>query len=282
MRDRLGAAATADQLTRLREDTFWGREKADLIYPIALANLVLHGIDHPHIWHGNTLTGQETYGGLFLGAPSLFDVILMNPPFGGKEGKEAQTLFAYKTGATQVLFLQHVIGALKPGGRCGMVIDEGVLFRTTETAFVQTKRKLLDDCDLWCIVSLPPGVFSSAGAGVKTNLLFFTKGGPTERVWYYDLSDIKVTKKQPLTIDRFEEFFRLLPERADSDHSWTLSREEIEARKFDLKAVNPNAKSTEDTRTPEELLDIIEARGREVDAALTTLRDLLAHDVRLP
>jgi type I restriction enzyme M protein len=282
MRDRLGAAATADQLTRLREDTFWGREKADLIYPIALANLVLHGIDHPHIWHGNTLTGQETYGGLFLGAPSLFDVILMNPPFGGKEGKEARTLFAYKTGATQVLFLQHVIGALKPGGRCGMVIDEGVLFRTTETAFVQTKRKLLDDCDLWCIVSLPPGVFSSAGAGVKTNLLFFTKGGPTESVWYYDLADVKVTKKQPLTIDRFEEFFRLLPERADSDHSWTLTREEIEVRKFDLKAVNPNAKADVDTRTPEELLDIIEAKGREVDAALTTLRDLLAHDVRLP
>ena len=92
--------------------------------------------------------------------------------------------------------LQHVIGALKPGGRCGMVIDEGVLFRTTETAFVQTKRKLLDDCDLWSIVSLPPGVFSSAGAGVKTNLLFFTRGDPTERVWYYDLSDIKVGKKR--------------------------------------------------------------------------------------
>jgi type I restriction enzyme M protein len=97
-----------------------------------------------------------------------------------------------------------------------------VLFRTTETAFVQTKRKLLDDCDLSCIVSLPPGVFSSAGAGVKTNLLFFTKGGPTERVWYYDLSDVKVTKKQPLTLDRFQEFFELLPTRSDSDHSWTV------------------------------------------------------------
>ena len=179
MRAGLGAGATAEQLRILREDTFLGREKADLVYPIALANLVLHGIDHPHIWHGNTLTGQTTYGGLFVGAPALFDVILMNPPFGGKEGKEAQTNFAYKTGATQVLFLQHVIDSLKPGGRCGMVIDEGVLFRNNETAFVQTKRKLLNDCDLWCIVSLPPGVFSSAGAGVKTNLLFFTKGGPT-------------------------------------------------------------------------------------------------------
>ena len=155
-----------------------------------MANLVLHGIDQPHIWHGNTLTGQEVYGGLFAGAPALYDVILMNPPFGGKEGKEAQTNFAYKTGATQVLFLQHVIGSLKPGGRCGMVIDEGVLFRTTETSYFQTKRKLLDDCDLWCILSLPPGVFSSAGAGVKTNLLFFTKGGPTEGIWYLSLIHI--------------------------------------------------------------------------------------------
>ncbi len=275
MRERLGAGATADQLQALREDSFWGREKADLVYPIALANLVLHGIDHPHIWHGNTLTNQEVYGGLFAGAPPLYDVILMNPPFGGKEGKEAQTQFAYKTGATQLLFLQHVIGALAPGGRCGMVIDEGVLFRTTETAFVQTKRKLLDDCDLWSIVSLPPGVFSSAGAGVKTNLLFFTRGGPTERVWYYDLSDIKVGKKTPLTLDRFDEFFRLLPERDDSEHSWTVTRDEIERRGYDLKAVNPNEKSIADTRTPEELLEIIEARGREVSDAIAVLRGLL-------
>jgi type I restriction enzyme M protein len=115
------------------------------------------------------------------------------------------------------------------------------------------------------------------GAGVKTNLLFFTKSGPTEKVWYYDLSDIKVTKKQPLTVDRFDEFFSLLPTRADSDHSWMVSRDEIEARRFDLKAVNPNAKSTEDTRTPEELLDIIDAKGREVAAAIAELRRLLAH-----
>jgi type I restriction enzyme M protein len=80
---------------------------------------------------------------------------------------------------------------------CGIVLDEGVLFRTNETAFVQTKRKLLDDCDPWCIVSLPSGTFVNAGAGVKTNLLFFTKGGPTQRIWYYDLSNIKVGKKTP-------------------------------------------------------------------------------------
>jgi type I restriction enzyme M protein len=244
--------ACADQYTALSERTFHGREKENLVYPIALANLVLHGIDSSHIWHGNTLTGQEVYGGLFQGAPSLFDVILTNPPFGGKEGPEAQTNFAYKTGATQVLFLQHVINHLKPGGRCGIVLDEGVLFRTNERSFVQTKQKLLDDCDLWCIVSLPPGVFTAAGAGVKTNLLFFTRGGPTEQVWYFDLSDLKVGKKTPLTLKQFEEtgFFDLLPTRADNPRSWTFTRPEIEAKNYDLKAVNPSARPTEDPRTP--------------------------------
>ena len=123
-------AKTGSDIEMLKTGTFYGREKEDLVYPIALANLILHEIDEPHIWHGNTLTGQEKYGGLFEDAPALFDVILTNPPFGGKEGKEAQTNFAYKTGATQVLFLQHVIDRLKEGGRCGIVIDEGVLFRT--------------------------------------------------------------------------------------------------------------------------------------------------------
>jgi type I restriction enzyme M protein len=328
-----------DQFETLKQQTFYGREKDNAIYPISLANLVLHGIDEPHIWHGNTLSGGEIYGGLFEGAPQLYDVILMNPPFGGKEGKDAQTRFPYKTGATQVLFLQHVIDSLKSDGRCGIVLDEGVLFRTNEMGFVQTKRKLLDDCDLWCIVSLPGGVFTAAGAGVKTNLLFFTKGRPTEKIWYYDLSDIKVGKKTPFTLDRFDEFFRLLPLRGDSQRSWTVDivarrstakreaepfraqaaqlaregaklRERIkelkkkndpdlteisalsekalasdrEARElggkaqaiedavYDLKAVNPNAKNEQDTRTPEELLDLIEAKGKEVAEALMTLR----------
>jgi type I restriction enzyme M protein len=261
-----------DQLDTLRRRTFYGREKDNAIYPIALANLVLHNIDEPHIWHGNTLTGAENYGGLFTDAPALYDVVLMNPPFGGKEGKDAQTRFAYKTSATQVLFLQHVINSLKPGGRCGIVLDEGVLFRTNETAFVQTKRKLLDDCDLWCIVSLPPGTFVNAGAGVKTNLLFFTKGEPTARIWYYDLSTIKVGKRNPLTLAHFEEFFRMLPERADSEHSWTVLRPEIEAKNYDLKAVNPHAKNDEDIRTPEELLHVIDAKGWEVAQALEALR----------
>jgi type I restriction enzyme M protein len=196
----------------------------------------------------------------------------MNPPFGGKEGKEAQARFAYKTGATQGLFLLHVIDSSKQGGRCGIVLDEGVLFGTNETAFVQTKRKLLDDCDLWCVLSLPPGTFVNAGAGVKTNLLFFTKAGPTERIWYYDLSEVKVGKKTPLTLGHFEEFFGLLPQRADSERSWTVPRADIEAKNYGLKAMNPHAKSNEDARKPQGLLDLIEAEGCEVAEALSSLR----------
>jgi len=266
--------ATPERIDFLKQRSFFGREKEDMIYPIALANLILHGIDQPNLWHGNTLTGTATYDELWQGAPDLFDIILTNPPFGGKENKEAQTNFAYRTGATQFLFLQHIIRSLKDGGRCGMVLDEGSMFRN-EQAFVQTKRELLDECDLWCVVSLPAHTFVAAGAGSMTNLLFFTKGRPTEKTWYYDLSDIKVGKKSPLTLASFEEYFHLLPDRADSDHSWTVTRAEIEAKGYDIKAVNPHARVDIDTRTPTELLDIIEQKGKEVDEAVRKLRESL-------
>ncbi|MEI6205173.1 MAG: N-6 DNA methylase [Desulfuromonadales bacterium] len=339
MSKALEAGGKAEQYDTLKHCTFFGREKDDVAYPIALANLVLHGIDQPNLWHGNTLTNETVYDGLFATAPAQFDVILTNPPFGGKEGKMAQNQFPYRTGATQVLFLQHIIDHLKDGGRCGIVLDEGVLFRTNETAFVQTKRKLLEENNLWCILSLPGGVFTAAGAGVKTNLLFFKKGEHTEKIWYYDLSDIKVGKKTPMTLDKFEEFLRLLPTCGDSEQSWTIDMvarkqkaseeaepfkqqaskkereaaqwsdkakalkkskptddkavaealqkavelakeareqaakaEEIENAVYDLKAVNPNAKAEEDKRTPEQLLNFIEAKGREIAEALAVLR----------
>ena len=330
------SAASATET--IKHATFYGREKEDLIYPIGLANLLLHGIDDPHIWHGNALTGNETYGGLFAGAPATYEVILTNPPFGGKESK-ALAGFDYPTSATEVLFLQRVLRELAPGRRCGVVLPEGVLFRTTEEAFTKTKRKLLDECDLWCVVSLPAGVLTAAGAGVKTNLLFFTKGRPTERVWYYDLSGRKVGKKTPLTLADFAEFFARLPGREDSELSWTIDfvarrrkatddarplrqteaakkaeadalrdalillkkvrprddakiagaeaalalaareardaaakAQAIEDAVYDLKAVNPNRKADSDARTPAELLELIEVRGRDVATALAALR----------
>lgn len=338
MRGALADHATGDQIETLKHRTFYGREKENLVYPIALANLVLHGIDEPHLWHGNTLTREEIYGGLYQNAPGQFDVILTNPPFGGKEGEDAQTRFAFKSRATEVLFLQDVMESLKPGGRCAIVLPEGILFQTNQDAFVKTKRRLLDTCDLWCVLSLPGGVFTATGAGVKTNVLFFTKGKATKKIWYFDLSAVKVAKKTPFTREQLAEFFELLPARADGERSWTLdiaarrrkAREEADAIRatagepktklkqhqealdklkkdkakaeeqepvkqliqacereirdieskaqnvedaaFDLKAVNPNAKHEEDTRTPAELIQLIESKGREVMEILAKLK----------
>ena len=223
---RNGGELSTEMLSALKHRSFYGREKDDLAYPIALANLMLHGVDEPHLWHGNTLSGQAIYDGLYEGAPERFHVVLTNPPFGGKEGKEAQSRFPFKTRATQVLFVQHLMQILEPGGRCGVVLDEGFLYRTNEEAFVRTKRKLLDENDLWCIVSMPGGAFTGAGAGVKTNLIFFNRGRRTERIWYYDLSHIKVGKKTPLTLQHFEPVFELLDQRgteqAETAYSWTM------------------------------------------------------------
>jgi len=268
------------QIEQLKTETLWGREDANEVIPICLANMVLHDVDLPRIWHGNTLTGVATDGALFDGAPLRFDYVLTNPPFGSKEGKDAQAQFAYKTGKGQVLFLQHIIDSLSKGGTCEMVIDEGVLFHTKTTAYRQTKRKLLDECDLWCLISLPPKVFVNAGAGAKTNLLFFTKGWPTQRVWYYDLSDVKVTKRQSLTFEHFDDFFQRLaldpddPERV-SERSWYVDIEAIRKRKYDLKAINPNAPDTSDKRTPQELLAIIRQAQREIDSSMEALMQTL-------
>jgi type I restriction enzyme M protein len=173
---------------------------------------------------------------LFEQAPPTFDVILTNPPFGGKEGSDAQKNYSFETGSTQVLFLQHILAELKApqdgkaGGRCGIVLDEGLLFRNNESAFVETKRKLVDECDLWCIVSLPGGVFSTAGAGVKTNLLFFTKGKKTERIWYYDLSQVKIGKKSPMTLAHFG-FDKQGGVLADADLPGTLTGDWFEQKR---------------------------------------------------
>lgn len=273
---------TPTQIASLKNETFFGREDADEAIPVLLANMALHDIDLPRIWHGNTLTGAVTFGDLFRGAPNQFDYILTNPPFGSKEGKAAQAQFAYKTGKAQILFMQHIIDSLADGGVCGMVIDEGVLFHTKTAAYKQTKRKMLNECDLFCIISLPSGVFVNAGAGVKTDLLFFKKGKSTEKVWYYDmtLSDDfrprKVNKGNPLEYKHFEDCLRRLrlpidnPERI-SERSWFLTRKEIEDKQYDLKAVNNNAPDFSDKRTTADLYKIIEDTQKDIQSVLKEL-----------
>jgi type I restriction enzyme M protein len=203
MARNLGDSPASTDIDKLKHDSFFGREKENLVIPIALANLVLHGIDQPNLWHGNTLTKRATYSALFDGAPKTFDVILTNPPFGGKEGKDAQKNYAYATSSTQVLFVQDILSELAHDGCCAIVLDDGFLFRKDETAFVETKRKLVDECDVWVIIRLPVGVFVGAGATVNTNLVFFKRGRKTEKIWYYDLTHLSVGKKSPITLAHF-------------------------------------------------------------------------------
>ena len=274
----------ATQIQELKMETLWAREDSPEAIPIALANMVLHGVDLPRLWHGNTLTGAETNGDLFRGAPTQFDYVLTNPPFGSKESKDARARFAFKSGKAQILFLQHIIASLADDGTCGMVIDEGVLFHTKTAAYKQTKRKLLDECNLWCVISLPQGVFVNAGAGVKTDLLFFTKGRATERVWYYDMTlkddftPRKVNKSNPLTFADFHDFFSLLALPADdqnriSERSWYVSIEDIRGKQYDLKATNQNAPDLSDKRTSAELIAIIEEAQKEIVAGLAALQN---------
>jgi type I restriction enzyme M protein len=272
-----GRELNATEIKYLKEYAFWGLDNSDDAFPIALANLVLHDIDFPHLGLKNTLSGKEQYMDLFKDAPGQFHYIFTNPPFGGKEGDDSKVNFTFRTGNTQILFLQHIIDSLKEGGTCAMVIDEGVLFRNNEIAFVQTKTKLLEECDLWCVLSLPPNVFVNAGAGVKTNLLFFTKGKKTEKIWYYDMSHIKVLKKSPFTIDKFDDFFKRVTSSKEedkvSDKSWFIDINAIERKNYDIKAVNPNIKEKIIPK-PEELIQIIEDSQKKISEGLKRLKEI--------
>ena len=228
-----------NQLTFLKEKAFYGKDNSDFVFPITLANLVIHGIDYPHIWNENTITGEKFDTELVKDEPEQFDYIFTNPPFGWKENIALikWTNFLYKTSNTQVLFIQHVLDKLKYGGECALVIDEWVLFRTNEEAFVKTKEKLLNDTNLHTIVSLPAGVFSSAGAGVKTNLLFFKKWDQTENIFYFDMSDIKVNKSNPLTYEKFQDFLFLAKNRNIAEILWKYNKNnpenDLEKHNFD-------------------------------------------------
>lgn len=171
----------------LQQATFYGREKKPLPYLLGVMNAVLHGIEAPHLVRGNTLALDVRT----IGEGQRRDVILTNPPFGGTENVDAiKSNFPYVSSATSILFMQHIMAMLRRSGRAATVIDEGVLFKTNERAYVETKKELLENFNLYAIVSLPAGVFANAvanGTGPKTNLLFFDHRGPTQAIWYYEV-----------------------------------------------------------------------------------------------
>ena len=259
---------TAD-LETLQTRTFYGKEKKSLAYVIAIMNLILHGIEAPNIQHTNTLAENLAD----IQDKDRMEVILANPPFGGKERKEVQQNFPIRTGETAFLFLQHFIKMLKAGGRAAIVIKNTFL-SNSDNASVALRKLLLESCNLHTVLDCPGGTFQ--GAGVKTVVLFFTKGEPTRKVWFYQLDPGRnLGKTNPLNDADLQEFIELQKSFADSAKSWSLDRAAIDSTSFDLSVKNPTGSEAVVHRSPQDILDEIAALDAESAELLAAIRGLV-------
>ncbi len=260
---------TTSELKTLQTKTFYGKEKKSLAYVIAIMNMILHGIDTPNILHTNTLSENIND----IQEKDRFDVILANPPFGGKERAEVQQNFPIKTGETAFLFLQHFIKSLKAGGRAAVVIKNTFL-SNSDNASKAIRKELLESCNLHTVLDCPGGTF--IGAGVKTVVLFFEKGSSTRKIWYYQLDPGRnMGKTNPLNDGDLSEFVELQAKFADSDKSWNVEVSGIDQENFDLSVKNPNAPSAAPLREPEEIIAEIAALDAESAEILEKIRGML-------
>ena len=260
---------TTSQLKTLQTKTFYGKEKKSLAYVIAIMNMILHGIEAPNIIHTNTLTENLSD----IQEKDRYDIILANPPFGGKERKEVQQNFPIKTGETAFLFLQHFIKNLKAGGRAAIVIKNTFL-SNGDNAAKALRQELLENCNLHTILDCPGGTF--LGAGVKTVVLFFEKGAPTQNIWYYHLDPGRsLGKTNPLNDNDLKAFVELQTSHADSDKSWTVNIQDIDQNSFDLSVKNPNKAEEEPLRDPEVIINEIETLDAESVEILEGIRGML-------
>jgi type I restriction enzyme M protein len=260
---------TTKDLKTLQERTFYGKEKKSLAYVIAIMNMILHGIEAPNILHTNTLSENLAD----IQEKDRVEVILANPPFGGKERKEVQQNFPIRTGETAYLFLEHFIKMLKVGGRAGVVIKNTFL-SNTDNASVSLRKLLLESCNLHAVLDCPQGTF--LGAGVKTVVLFFEKGTPTKKTWYYQLDPGRnLGKTNPLNDDDLVEFVQLQETSASSPKSWTVDAKTIDPATFDLSVKNPNGREEVALRSPQTILKEIAALDAESAKVLRKIRALL-------
>jgi type I restriction enzyme M protein len=253
----------------LQKQSFYGKEKKSLAYILGVMNMILHGVEAPNIIHTNTLAENLAD----IQEKDRYDVVLANPPFGGKERAEVQQNFPIKTGETASLFLQHFIKILKAGGKAAVVIKNTFL-SNTDNATVAIRKSLLDNCNLHTVLDLPGGTFT--GAGVKTVVLFFEKGKPTKKVWYYQLNPGRnLGKTNPLNENDLVDFIRKSEAKEDSDNSWTLKVKDIDPNTFDLSVKNPNKKDEVQLRTPKEILEEMKALDEESAEILESIKSLL-------
>lgn len=253
----------------LQTRAFTGKEKKSLAYVIGTMNMILHGIDAPNIVHANTLNENV----LDIQEKDRFDVVLANPPFGGKERPEIQQNFTIKTGETAYLFLQHFIRSLRAGGT-GAVVIKNTFLSNTDNASVALRKELLESCNLHTLLDMPQGTFQ--GAGVKTVVLFFEKGEPTQRIWYYRLHPGRTMGKiNPLNDADMADFVARQASFADGPNSWNATVDSLDSTTFDLTVHNPNAPEAEALRSPAQILDEIAWLDSESARVLARVRELL-------
>jgi len=260
---------TTKDAETLQKKTFYGKEKKSLAYIIGIMNMILHGIEAPNIVHTNTLAEN-----LFdIQERDRYDIVLANPPFGGKERAEVQQNFPIKTGETAFLFLQHFIKILKAGGRAGIVIKNTFL-SNTDNASTSLRKLLLESCNLRTVLDLPGGAF--AGAGVKTVVLFFKKGAPTRTVWFYQLNlGRNLGKTNPLNENDLAEFVKLQKTKADSENSWAVNVDDIDRETFDLSVKNPHRKDETALREPKQILDEMKSLDEENKEIIKAIRKIV-------
>lgn len=260
---------TTKDMKTLQKKTFYGKEKKSLAYIIGIMNMILHGIEAPNIVHTNTLSENI----MDIQEKDRYDVVLANPPFGGKERKEVQQNFPIKTGETAFLFLQHFIKILRAGGKAGVVIKNTFL-SNTDNASTSLRKQLLESCNLHTVLDLPGGTF--AGAGVKTVVLFFEKGTPTRKTWVYQLNlDRNLGKTNPLNEQDLAEFIELQKTKADSENSWTVNIANINQDTFDLSVKNPHKKNDTVLREPKKILDEMVKLDKEIVDTLSAIRKII-------
>lgn len=267
---------TTHNLKVLQEETFYGKEKKNLAYVIGIMNMILHGIEAPNIFHTNTLSENIRD----IQEKDRYHVILANPPFGGKERKEIQQNFDIKTGETAFLFLQHFIKSLKTGGRAAIVIKNTFL-SNTDNAAISLRKYLLETCQLDIVLDMPSGTF--LGAGVKTVVLFFTKGEPTKKIWYYQFDPGRnMGKTNPLNDEDLKDFVKRSKTKPETEQSWNLkitdvgsSAGETADETYDLSVKNPNTPEEAALRSPQEILVEMEALDTETRMILESIKELV-------
>ena len=260
---------TTSDLQTLQERTFYGKEKKSLAYVIGIMNMILHGIEAPNIVHTNTLAENLAD----IQEKDRYDIVLANPPFGGKERPEVQQNFPIKTGETAFLFLQHFIKMLRAGGR-GAIVIKNTFLSNSDNASVNLRRHLLKTCNLHTILDMPSGTF--IGAGVKTVILFFEKGTPTRKIWYHQFDPGRnLGKTNSLNDNDLGEFLKLQQTFQDSPNSWTIDTNSIDSLSFEISATNPNKKDKRVLRKASDILEELQELDAEALKAINKIRELV-------